>query len=179
MYLIVWMELEAHCSLCVFTIEPHQKHNQWRLLGKFGILCCVQLLYEKPTSVNQAGLCQAKLEHNCWSLIFFFSSVLVQCFWHLASHSESRCIFFRHSAGWKMATWQMQGFYSPTVHTPLLCTCILTHFLKALPALVIFVLKLVSHAFKFLRHHLCFHSQMLAGHISVFILYLLLIFHHF
>lgn len=72
MYLIVWMELEAHCSLCVFTIEPHQKHNQWRLLGKFGILCCVQLLYEKPTSVNQAGLCQAKLEHNCWSLIFFF-----------------------------------------------------------------------------------------------------------
>lgn len=32
----------------------------------------MQLLYEKPTSVNQAGLCQAKLEHNCWSLIFFF-----------------------------------------------------------------------------------------------------------
>lgn len=74
--------------------------------------CCIKIL---PMWIN---LGSARLSLNTTvGVWFFFFSVLVQCFWHLASHPESHCIFFHILQAGKRRHCQSQGFMPWHAHT--------------------------------------------------------------
>lgn len=157
-----------HCRVICLHGRASTKSRTRTLEFSFMCSCCIKNSLPMWIRLSHAGL-SLKMTLGVTDFFFFFS-VLVQYFWHLASHSDSQRILSKFCSLERGDRAKAKAL-CPCIHAPLPCTHTLTHFLKSQCVRLTLKSKFIWTAWKkYERYLLLFplglYSQKVAGNIS-------------